>query len=134
MLEEFIKQIDDQINKAIELGRNCSQNAIVLNTNIECIDNLDKVLEIIRNLYFKKLIDKDIAWNVSISLGTLLGEMIINKHGFHWNMNDENIPIVEKDESNQLSPITKIYKIILSQNDDEGRPSSFYHAFLALVQ
>lgn len=60
MLEEFVKQIDEQINNAIEIGKNCSENKIVLNTNIEDICNLDKVVEYVRNLFLKKLIDENV--------------------------------------------------------------------------
>lgn len=132
MLAEFTKQIDKQINNAIEIGKNCSENKILLNTNIEDIYNLDEVVEYVRNLFFKNLIDKEVAWNISIALGTLLGEMIINKHECKWSTNKDNIPVIETETGNQLSPITKIYKIILSDDDTEGRPSSFYNVFLAL--
>lgn len=132
MLEEFVKQIDEQINNAIEIGKNCSENKIVLNTNIENICNLDKVVEYVRNLFFKKLIDENVAWNISIALGILLGEMIISKHECKWSVNKDNIPVIETEIGNQLSPITKIYKIILSEDDTEGRPSSFYNGFIAL--
>lgn len=87
MLEEFIKQIDEQIEKAIELGRKCVENELELNTSTETIEKLDEIVEFIRNLYKKKLIDENVAWNIAVSLGTLLGEMIINKHGFRWNIN-----------------------------------------------
>lgn len=53
MLNEFIDQIDEQINNAIEIDKNCSENKIVLNTNIEDIGNLDKVVRYIRNLFLK---------------------------------------------------------------------------------
>lgn len=132
MLEEFIKQIDEQIEKAIELGRKCGKNGLELNTSIETIDKLDEVVEFIRNLYQKGLIDENVAWNTALSLGTLLGEMIIKKHGFRWHINRDNIPIIKTPENDQLSPITKVYKIIVSEDDIEGRPSSFYNGFIAL--
>lgn len=132
MLEEFIKQIDEQIEKAIELGRKCGKKGLELNTSIETIDKLDEVVEFIRNLYQKRLIDENVAWNTAVSLGTLLGEMIIKKHGFRWDINRDNIPIINTPENDQLSPITKVYKIIVSEDDIEGRPSSFYNGFIAL--
>ena len=132
MLEEFIKQIDVQIEKAIELGRKCGENGLELNTSIETIDKLDVVVEFIRNLYQKRLIDENVAWNTAVSLGTLLGEMIIKRHGFRWNINSDNIPIIKTSVDDQLSPITKVYKIIVSKDDIEGRPSSFYNGFITL--
>ena len=61
-----------------------------------------------------------------------MGEMIIKKHGFRWDINSDNIPIIKTTENDQLSPITKVYKIIVSEDDIEGRPSSFYNGFIAL--
>ena len=58
--------------------------------------------------------------------------MIIKKHGFRWDSNRDNIPIIKTPENDQLSPITKVYKIIVSEDDIEGRPSSFYNGFIAL--
>lgn len=132
MLEEFIRQIDEQIEKAIELGRKCGENGLELNRSIETIDKLDEVVEFIRNLYQKRLMDENVAWNIAVSLGTLLGEMIINKHGFRWNINSDSIPIIKTSVDAQLSPITKVYKIIVSEDDIEGRPSSFYNGFITL--
>lgn len=132
MLDEFTKKIDENLNNAIEMGKNCSENKIVLDTNIEDIYNLDKVVEYVRNLFLKKLIDKNVAWNISIALGTLLGEMIISKHDLKWSFNKANIPVIETETGSQLSPITKIYKIILSEDETEGRPSSFYNGFITL--
>lgn len=132
MLEEFIRQIDEQIEKAIELGRKCGENGLELNTNIETIDKLDEVVEFIRNLYQKRLMDENVAWNIAVSLGTLLGEMIISKYGFRWNINSDSIPIIKTSVDDQLSPITKVYKIIVSEDDIEGRPSSFYNGFITL--
>ena len=58
--------------------------------------------------------------------------MIIIKYEFKWSINKDNIPVIETEIGNQLSPITKIYKIILSEDDTEGRPSSFCNGFIAL--
>ena len=72
------------------------------------------------------------AWNASVCFGILLGEMIIKKHNFNWTINDEKIPVIETNDKDQLSPITKIYKIITSKYDDEGTPSGFYNGFLTI--
>ena len=60
--------------------------------------------------------------------------MIIREHGFHWAMSDNEIPIVETEDGNQLSPITKIHKIITSEDGGNGSPSGFYNGFRALQQ
>ncbi|MBO5569459.1 MAG: hypothetical protein J6A79_11080 [Clostridia bacterium] len=48
-------------------------------------------------------------------------------------MND-GLPVVETDEGNQLSPITKVNKIITDEDSSEGSPTAFYEGFLALQQ
>lgn len=62
----------------------------------------------------------------------MLEEMIKSEHKYKWSVNKDNNPVIETETGNQLSPITKIYKIILSEDDTEGRPSSFYNGFIAL--
>ena len=51
-------------------------------------------------------------------------------------MNEDEIPVIETENGNYLSPITKIYKIIIDEEEDgsEGPPSSFYSGFKALQQ
>lgn len=131
-LEDFLKNKVEWIQQAIDMGDYCVGGPIKLKDDIKYIDNLDMVVDKTRNLVQKKMLDDNTTWNVSTVLGTLLGEMIIKKHKFKWAINDEDIPVVETKDGNQLSPITKIYKILTSEEDDEGSPSSFYSGFLAL--
>ena len=132
-LEEFLKNKEKFIQETIELGRNCPIEKVELSTNIESIKKLDRIVEIIRGLYQKKMLDDIVAWNISVGMGVLLGEMIINKEKFKWTMNDENIPVVQTPDNAQLSPITKIYKIIKSKENDEGSPSDFYELYIAMM-
>ena len=131
-LNEFLKIKDKYIQEAIEFAEECPMEKIELKVDIKYIKKLDKLVEIIRGLYQKQMLSDDIAWNTSVDMGVLLGEMIIKKHNYKWVINTENIPVLETPEKNQLSPITKIYKILTSEEDDEGSPSSFYSSFLAL--
>ena len=131
-LDEFLKIKDKYIQEAIEFAEECPMGKIELKADIKYIEKLDKLVEIIRGLYQKQMLSDDIAWNTSVDMGVLLGEMIIKKHNYKWIINTEDIPVLETPEKNQLLPITKIYKIIKSEENDEGSPSSFYSSFLAL--
>lgn len=131
-LEEFRENIPSFIEQAIDIGKDTSDGKIVLTTSLGYINELDTTVEYLHNLWAKNLIDNTVAWNVSVALGTLLGEMIINKRGFYWTINKENIPVVETECKNQLSPISKLYKIITDEDDCEGTPSGFYEGFKTL--
>lgn len=131
-LQEFKGSIDDFVQKAIDIGLQVSSGEITLVSDISAIDELDTVIDAVHNLRRKELIDDNVSWNISVTLGTLLGEMIIKENGFHWAINSNDIPVVETEEKNQLSPITKIYKILLDNKDEEGSAKSFYNGFKAL--
>ena len=130
---EFKDNIPTFIKQAIGTGKKITEGKTVLSSSLSSIGDLDGIIEYLHNLWEKKLISDDVAWNVSILFGVLLGEMIINEHHFHWVMND-GLPVVETNEGNQLSPITKVNKIITDENSSEGSPTTFYEGFLALQQ
>ena len=129
---EFKENIDRYINQANEIGNHINKSD--LKPNLVCINDLDEVVEKVHSLWIKGLIDDTVAWNTSVALGVLLGEMIIKEHSYHWAINSEDIPVVETDDNNQLSPITKIYKIVIDEDDCEGSPSSFYSGFKAILE
>lgn len=130
--EEFQESIQSYIEKAIDIAKKISNGKMTLTTSFESIDDLDETVEYLHNLWAKKLIDDIAAWNVSVTLGVLLGEIIINERSFHWTINNENIPVVETENGNQFSPITKLYKIIIDEDDCEGTARGFYEVFKAL--
>lgn len=131
-IKEFKENIPSYIQQAINVGIDTTGGRIQLTTSMESIDDLDKVVDYIHNLYLKKLLDDNVAWNISVYLGTLLGEMIMNEGGFYWTINDDDIPVLENEKNNMLSPITKLYKIITDDNSCEGTAKGFYNAFKAL--
>lgn len=131
-IEEFRESIPSFIEQAIDIVKEISDGQTVLTTSLECINELDTTVEYLHNLWVKNLIDNTVAWNVSVTLGILLGKMIINERGFYWTINNEDIPVVETEDKNQLSPISKLYKIIIDENDCEGTASGFYEGFKAL--
>lgn len=133
-LNKFINSIDHYLSDAIEIGLKASSGTIKLKPQISDIANLDLVIGYIHTLYMKELIDETACWNIAIILGTLFGEMIIKEKLYHWSMDSNGIPIVETSNHNSLSPITKIYKILLDNDNTEGTASSFFDAFLILQQ
>lgn len=132
-IQEFKNNIPNFLKQANDIGNHISKNETNLTVSLENIEKMDPIVDYLHNLWRKHLIDNNVAWNVSVSLGVLLGEIIIQEHGFHWSIVND-IPLVETDEGNRLSPITKIYKIITNEEDCEGSPSSFYSSFKALQQ
>ena len=131
-LKQFTDSKDSYLMQAKEVANKITEGKINLQVDIAKIKDLDAIIEQIRNLKMKNLINDDVAWNLSVLYGTVLGEMIIKEHGYHWNLNEEEMPVVETDRNDQMSPITKIYKILTSEEGDEGSPSSFYNGYQAL--
>ena len=132
-IHEFMNHIPEFLQQAFDVGDHLSQGKTELTVSLEGIEKMDPIVDYLHNLWKKQLIDDTVAWNVSVSLGVLLGEIIIKEHGFHWAIID-GIPVVETDEGNRLSPITKIYKIVTDEDDTEGSPSGFYSGFKVLQQ
>lgn len=133
-LNEFEKSTPALIEDAIKTGSSIPGVKKRLTPSTDSMEELDTVVEYLHQLWKKRLIDDTVAWNLSVTFGALLGEMIIRKHGFHWAMNKYEIPVVEKGKRNQMSPITKIYKIIVDEESNEGLPSLFYKGFFALLE
>ncbi len=135
-LNEFIENIPSFVDQAIDVGNKISNSESSLEVELSSIDKMDPVIDYLHNLWKKELINDTVAWNSSVFFGVLLGEIIIKEHGFHWAINDDEIPVVETEDGNQLSPITKLYKIITDEDDEgsEGSPSGFYSGFKALQQ
>lgn len=132
-LDEFKKNIPVFLEQAITVGNKVSNGKAKLSCTLAGIKEMDSVIDYLHNLWKKALIDDIVAWNSSVSFGVLLGEIIIREQGFHWSICND-LPVVETDDYNQLSPITKLYKIITDEHDGEGTPSGFYNGFKALQQ
>lgn len=132
-LKEFKESIPAYIDQAVSTADRISEGKTKLSPSLEKLEELDVVIEYLHNLQRKGLINDTVVWNASVAFGVLLGEMIIREHGFHWVMDDQ-MPLVETDDGNRLSPITKLYKILTDDDDCEGTPSGFYEGFKALEQ
>ena len=133
-INDFLSQKEGFIEKATGVAKEVTNGEVDLTTDLSSIEDLDKVIDVIHNLKTKGLVNDTVAWNSAVMFGTILGEMIIKEHGFHWAINSEDLPVVEKDSHNQMSPITKLYKIIMDPESMEGSAKGFYQGFLALEQ
>lgn len=60
-------------------------------------------------------------WNIAVHFGIYLGETLLQlqleAQGYQWHIAD-GLPILEKDDRNQMSPITKAHKRILNGPED----------------
>lgn len=60
-------------------------------------------------------------WNLAIYFGIYLGETLLRiqlkDNGYNWAVVD-NLPVLQKDEKNSISPITKAHKRILYGTGD----------------
>ena len=132
-LNEFKERIPAFFEQAVTIAERISDGKRELGPSLDKLTELDGVVEYLHNLQNKGLINDTVVWNASVAFGVLLGEMIIREHGFHWVIDDQ-LPMVETDDGNRLSPITKLYKILTDDDNCEGSPSGFYDGFLALQQ
>ena len=132
-LKEFLEVKEEYVERAISLADMWPSDPVELKPELKYMENLDEIVERTRHLREKGLLDDDTVWRASVFFGTLLGEMVINEHGYHWILDENEVPMVEDDNNIKMSPITKIQKILLSSDEDgEGSPTSFYEGFRAL--
>lgn len=127
-LGEFLTKKKNIIKDAINFGKNCPVERINLTENIESINNLDKLVEIVKDFRTNDYINDTNAWQTSVTLGVLFGEMINKKHKYTWVLNSKKIPVITKSNKQKLSPINKIYDYILGKS--EQLPSQVYQEFI----
>ena len=133
-LNEFRANVPSYVDKAIETGRSITGGKAELKPSMDSIGVLDAVVAYAHELWKKKQIDDDVAWDIAVSFGVLLGEMMIREHELYWTVNEEGIPVVAKGEKHTASPITKLYRILTDEDDIEESPSAFCEAFSALLR
>lgn len=95
--------------------------------------------EILQNHYEEAMVDQitdGYLWNISVIYGVYLGETLlrnaISELGYHWVLDDENVPSLVKDEKNTMSPVTKTYKRL--KNGPEDNVQSFYDIAILIAQ
>lgn len=131
-IDDFKNNIPSLVEQAKDTVGHISNKQV--GVDIESMSDLDETVMYMNNLFKKGLISEDVAWNASVSLGVLLGEMILSKHKFYWDMNENGIPVLKTNENSSMSPITKVYKVITDKDGVEGTPSGLYNGYLALEQ
>ncbi len=132
-LNEFINSIPSYVDLAVTMGKKLNGGNYEITTSIKDITQIDAVVSYLHNLWEKKLINDDVAWNASVAFGVVLGEMMNNEHDYHWIIED-NLPMISTDDNTKASPITKMYKIITDEDNCEGTASDFYEGFMALLE
>lgn len=100
-----------------------AQSNIRLDYSRDSIEKVDQIL----GGYFERLSDydgekgADTLWNIAVHFGIYLGETLLRlqlgKQGYQWCM-EKGMPILKKDDGNQISPITKAHKRILNGPED----------------
>ena len=98
-------------------------------------ERLDEILEICAQEFLGGRLDDKQAWNLAVIFGTYLGETLLRnglgEKGYHWELTDSGLPVLQKDAANRMSPITKADKSI--QNGREDSVKSFYDVAQAIA-
>ena len=79
-LGTFLSKRKNIVKDAINFGKNCPVEKIPLTDDIKSLENLDKLLVIVKDIKTTGFIDDNMINQLSITLGVLLGEMIIKEH------------------------------------------------------
>lgn len=100
-----------------------AQSNIRLDFSKESIEGVERILE----AYHEHLSGYDgeegetTLWNIAVHFGVYLGETLLRlglrEKGYEWYISD-GMPILQKDDGNQMSPITKAHKRILNGPED----------------
>lgn len=100
-----------------------AQNNIQLDFSAESFKRVDDILENYHE-HLSEYQGEDGAktlWNIAVHFGIYLGETLLRlqlkSQGYRWHIAD-GLPILEKDDRNQMSPITKAHKRILNGPED----------------
>lgn len=103
-------------NKAVAYAK--AKNDVELDFSQESIKKVDDILG-----YYNEHIEEYsgeegeiILWNLAVHFGIYIGEILLRlqlkDNGYDWCVVD-NLPVLQKDEKNSMSPITKAHKRIL---------------------
>lgn len=100
-----------------------AKNNVELDFSRESIKKVDDILG-----YYNEHIEdysgeegEKILWNLAVHFGIYIGETLLRlqlkDNGYDWFVVD-NLPVLQKDEKNSMSPITKAHKRILHGAED----------------
>lgn len=100
-----------------------AQNNIQLDFSRESVERVDEILEV----YHQHLSEysgeegANTLWDLAVHFGVYLGETMLRlrlrEQGYEWYISD-GLPVLQKDERNQMSPISKVHKRILNGTED----------------
>ena len=128
--------IADFCERAVTIGRDIA--GVELDYSVGSLEGLETVLQSIRSVNRNGLLNDTVCWNASVCLGTYLGEVMLRDQlgskGFSWQPDSNGLPmLMDSEKKNAVSPISKIYKKLIPDNDSEGTVSGLYRAFLLLL-
>lgn len=100
----------------------------VLDYSAESIGDLDEILQYYYEAAKQEKTTDQQLWNIAVIFGIYLGQTLLDTHltekGYSWCLGEDKVPVLEKDDRNQMSPITKAYKRLM--NGPEDSVKSFY--------
>ena len=130
--------IEDYCRQADELARKCIGTKIGNTYTDKCIERIDMTIYYLKSL--GRHLDKDSCWDISVLLGTKLGELMLEDklraRGYEWHIDDSfDTPVIKNpNEKAAANPMGKIKKILESENNDEGSCKDFYEIFLFMIR
>lgn len=108
-------------SQAARLGR-------ILDYSDESITAVEEILGLFERHFQENGPDDQKIWNQAVLYGTYLGETLLRnglaEKGYCWQLTENGLPVLAKDGSNQMSPITKAEKRI--KNGPEDSVKSFF--------
>lgn len=133
-MENSTFDYEKHCKKAVKLGLDvCGAK---LDYSKQSLEDLEIIIKKISEI--SKQIDEKTIWNISLSLGSYLGEVILKNgfkdNDFYWWIDDDNIPIISNKNHNIiLSPIIKVYNKI-NNYDNVETLLSFYEQSLLKIK
>ncbi len=135
-IEEF--NVEEYCGRTLEF---CKRLANVdMDYTVESLARLEPIIQQNRVLKANNIIDDNTAWQLAINFGSYYGEVMLRDslaaNGYAWQLDESGIPVLSDAKGiNAIRPITKVYKKIISENenDGEGTLEDNYKIFQILV-
>ena len=100
----------------------------------DSVDEMQEILESVRRQARRMKLAEDYLWDLSVAFGIYFGQTILKNHlaekGYAWKQGSNGIPVVENDKKTNLSPITKIYKHLTQEEEEDIQ--GFYETSILL--
>lgn len=109
---------------------------IDLDFSAESIEKLDEILRSLYDSSAKNDMTEKRLYTISIEFGIYLGETLLKnclaEHGYSWQLDENNIPVLAKGKDFQMSPVSKVYKRLTDGYGNEVKP--FYNVAIAIAE